>query len=870
MESNQTNDSKTQYYTRSYYEVVWVYRLPSGERLHFQRFFIKRQKSNEMHQTIDRKSVVRIRPLHLDFPFLGNLAVYQSSCFFRVACIDRIRDSFEAVNYIHPSDVKTLLLSSSVSLDEDDGFFPTRDSVFGLFLRKFALGFHHQSFEEMCKFKYSFLKAYDKATSFKRIKYPFAQPNSCNLQLLNSSTRTHTSETALQISSAVGQLGGRPGLDTKELDETFSRCKNLFPELPAPYYAAHLLAIRKRNISEAVDNLCSYFETRMASEWSDKGLKNTCAYMAVASANMHLSFGHWLRGKCLEKEALKKSLESESGASLNHLKITHSLLNTDTASFRYDSQIPQRIINRMPVGSLPKGATTQKRLFLLYFNSPVTMLPACFSICLLDIATVWSLYGYPILYTALLQCVINADCLQPCPMSDVVLSTAFAGMIKEFSASGAVNEALNLANCVETVICRFSEKSTIHQARLQVELEQALRSGVDLAQCDRLVNALRLCCPWEAALYQAEVERLRGNCVTSHDLLQHVVQSALCRLKSATIKTSEVTSGAADSSTSRLNSSITFHVEPFSHLSIPVFDQHVPLGGIARLAQIAVRAQFALHALRTLHSAPSSEPSVELDRVLCEALHQSDHSTQWRCLTYASRLRLRSSAELHNYHWMSARSLSMIDARKSIPAGNEYDGARKSLKRQIVKSLRKDRELCYLSPLPTSSENETVAARASYGRYADLTADGVDELSSNQEIISGFAEYLCSNTVARYTSFGGKGNCCCGVFVCELKQTFRRASYFMFDVVQDERLLFAWGPSVLQFHIQQLYGALTFYRSVDDRRRILDILALLAVALNCGGHTKERNELANAFHELRKECQFADTFLRGKHVVAVL
>ncbi|KAG5452542.1 hypothetical protein CSKR_113094 [Clonorchis sinensis] len=687
--------------------------------------------------------------------------------------IDRIRDSFEAVNYIHPSDVKTLLLSSSVSLDEDDGFFPTRDSVFGLFLRKFALGFHHQSFEEMCKFKYSFLKAYDKATSFKRIKYPFAQPNSCNLQLLNSSTRTHTSETALQISSAVGQLGGRPGLDTKELDETFSRCKNLFPELPAPYYAAHLLAIRKRNISEAVDNLCSYFETRMASEWSDKGLKNTCAYMAVASANMHLSFGHWLRGKCLEKEALKKSLESESGASLNHLKITHSLLNTDTASFRYDSQIPQRIINRMPhvtmtelrtkFWSLVDSGASPSELFLLYFNSPVTMLPACFSICLLDIATVWSLYGYPILYTALLQCVINADCLQPCPMSDVVLSTAFAGMIKEFSASGAVNEALNLANCVETVICRFSEKSTIHQARLQVELEQALRSGVDLAQCDRLVNALRLCCPWEAALYQAEVERLRGNCVTSHDLLQHVVQSALCRLKSATIKTSEVTSGAADSSTSRLNSSITFHVEPFSHLSIPVFDQHVPLGGIARLAQIAVRAQFALvelfmsmqmyaqaeqmldearslavqyglcsaankvcllqHALRTLHSAPSSEPSVELDRVLCEALHQSDHSTQWRCLTYASRLRLRSSAELHNF---------------------------------------------------------------------------------------------------------------------------------------------------LQFHIQQLYGALTFYRSVDDRRRILDILALLAVALNCGGHTKERNELANAFHELRKECQFADTFLRGKHVVAVL
>ncbi|GAA48677.1 hypothetical protein CLF_101901, partial [Clonorchis sinensis] len=44
-------------------------------------------------------------------------------------------------------------------------------------------------------------------------------------------------------------------------------------------------------------------------------------------------------------------------------------------------------------------------------------------------------------------------------------------------------------------------------------------------------------------------------------------------------------------------------------------------------------------------------------------------------------------------NWMSARSPSMIDATKSVLAGNEYDGARKSLKHQIVKSLRIDRQL---------------------------------------------------------------------------------------------------------------------------------------------------------------------------------
>ncbi|GAA52299.1 hypothetical protein CLF_107759, partial [Clonorchis sinensis] len=37
--------------------------------------------------------------------------------------------------------------------------------------------------------------------------------------------------------------------------------------------------------------------------------------------------------------------------------------------------------------------------------------------------------------------------------------------------------------------------------------------------------------------------------------------------------------------------------------------------------------------------------------------------------------------------------LVLIDARKSVPVDNEYDGTRKSFKRQIMKSLRKNRAL---------------------------------------------------------------------------------------------------------------------------------------------------------------------------------
>ncbi|GAA31427.1 ATP-binding cassette transporter [Clonorchis sinensis] len=45
----------------------------------------------------------------------------------------------------------------------------------------------------------------------------------------------------------------------------------------------------------------------------------------------------------------------------------------------------------------------------------------------------------------------------------------------------------------------------------------------------------------------------------------------------------------------------------------------------------------------------------------------------------------------------SSRSLLLIDAKESIPPGNDYDGARKFLKRRIMKSLKEDRELWYTS-----------------------------------------------------------------------------------------------------------------------------------------------------------------------------
>ncbi|KER27485.1 LOW QUALITY PROTEIN: hypothetical protein T265_13775 [Opisthorchis viverrini] len=73
-------------------------------------------------------------------------------------------------------------------------------------------------------------------------------------------------------------------------------------------------------------------------------------------------------------------------------------------------------------------------------------------------------------------------------------------------------------------------------------------------------------------------------------------------------------------------------------------------------------------------------------------------------------------------HWMSSRSLCMIDARKSILAASEYSGARKSLKHQIVKSLRKSRELWWT--LKAREMKKAFAKENSHAPYQLIRSTG--------------------------------------------------------------------------------------------------------------------------------------------------
>ncbi|GAA54036.1 ATP-binding cassette transporter [Clonorchis sinensis] len=73
----------------------------------------------------------------------------------------------------------------------------------------------------------------------------------------------------------------------------------------------------------------------------------------------------------------------------------------------------------------------------------------------------------------------------------------------------------------------------------------------------------------------------------------------------------------------------------------------------------------------------------------------------WRRVKEAMLSAFRTACPAHlirlNEHWISSRSADLIAARKSIPASSDYDGARRSLKRRIIRSLKNDRERWWIS-----------------------------------------------------------------------------------------------------------------------------------------------------------------------------
>ena len=65
-----------------------------------------------------------------------------------------------------------------------------------------------------------------------------------------------------------------------------------------------------------------------------------------------------------------------------------------------------------------------------------------------------------------------------------------------------------------------------------------------------------------------------------------------------------------------------------------------------------------------------------------------------------------TSSSIHK-EWISSHSAALIDARKKICSDHRYDEQRKSLKRRLTKSLRKDREQWWIAK---AQEMEKAAA----------------------------------------------------------------------------------------------------------------------------------------------------------------
>ena len=83
----------------------------------------------------------------------------------------------------------------------------------------------------------------------------------------------------------------------------------------------------------------------------------------------------------------------------------------------------------------------------------------------------------------------------------------------------------------------------------------------------------------------------------------------------------------------------------------------------------------------------------------------------WKCIKSAMEMAVKditpsTSSSIHK-EWISSHSAALIDARKKICSDHRYDEQRKSLKRRLTKSLRKDREQWWIAK---AQEMEKAAA----------------------------------------------------------------------------------------------------------------------------------------------------------------
>uniref|UniRef100_A0A0X3PWJ2 Anaphase-promoting complex subunit 5 n=1 Tax=Schistocephalus solidus TaxID=70667 RepID=A0A0X3PWJ2_SCHSO len=510
-----------------------------------------------------------------------------------------LRNLGELVEYVHPNYVKSALHHDALEMEDSGAMTFHSRSLVGQFLRKFSIGFQLLTFEQTVAFSDAFFSFYDSSIRSEITK--LSDLSQC-AALMTSSDGHLSANQVINFSEEVckkaGQIGTLSRQECQKLIETLQNFAEVYPDMAAPHFASHSLALRLRNFTTAETELYKAFEMQIAGKShnsSTKDLKPADAWtqMALASAAMHHYFGHERQAQSFLEQALRQALETNNTASLRQVRAAHEVICSFGEPFRYGAldvekrttgptellltELRTKMLKQLADGAPPSS------ILLSFFNSEVAAKVEAMAVVLLDLALIVAYHGYRSFATCLLQCVIITDCLRPCPISDQVLSTALAQLARAYATSGKPAEAVELMNRADEILGRFVEKGSFTRACLETQLEQALRIHTDLSDCDRLVKSLSLFCPWEATLRRAEVELRRGNTSTAKLLLQKVAAVATDIRTSLDFNRFKL----AESNQEESGDAFLHHVRD-PHLSRP------PNGGLGAVVRFEVRARLAM------------------------------------------------------------------------------------------------------------------------------------------------------------------------------------------------------------------------------------------------------------------------------------
>ncbi|VDK36906.1 unnamed protein product [Taenia asiatica] len=442
--------------------------------------------------------------------------------------IEILRKIDYVVDYVHRSCIKKAFSRDAEELDDLKSVAFHQDSLVGQFLRKFAIGFHLQSFEQVTKFCNSFYAYYDSVRTREKLF-------SVSLSSYLSSNQVITFSE--EIITKAGRLGSLSSSEFDSLVKKLQSYQRNYPDLATPRFASHAVAMRQRNLSQAETNLFKAFE--MAISWPPTDSSSAVApeprpvdawtRMTLGAADMHHRFGHSPQARSFLHQALAQALETNDVLSLRHAKVSYfvnysiSSGNLPSLNRRFGDIVVHPIGNSDAVFAglvdvhfnhqvdllltelccklfklIGTGVIPQKVL-LTYFNSVVAPQSDALAIVLLNLAFIFSVYGYKWVFVL------------PHLTKFIVGLPAQAVQIIE--------------SAIET-IGRFEEFAHFERARVETQLEQALRTDTDLSNCGRLINDLALFCPWEASLRRANLELKRGNHALAIDILQALADRA--------------------------------------------------------------------------------------------------------------------------------------------------------------------------------------------------------------------------------------------------------------------------------------------------------------------------------------------------------